>query len=252
MCVISNGRNPLCIATARLTTVNCGIVVTTMARVATRASKTRTTCADAATEIGCVDNAPGGSQEQLSLVVQGGVPLDIFVDGFQASGAGPYTLDVAFTPAVCGDSTRVAPEECDDGNTTSGDGCDATCKIEYALYCSAAMPATASNMGDTTGGSSVFSGSCTGSGAPERLYTYTAPADGTLEVRLLSATDQGFYVRKVCGDATTEVGCAEMVSGGATEYLSLGVSSGETFHVIVEAYQVAEAGPYTLTLDWNP
>src|SRR5512132_4183336 len=32
--------------------------------------------------------------------------------------------------AVCGDGTIDAGEECDDGNTTSGDGCSATCVFE--------------------------------------------------------------------------------------------------------------------------
>jgi cysteine-rich repeat protein len=33
-------------------------------------------------------------------------------------------------PAICGDGMRVAGEECDDHNSTPGDGCDATCRIE--------------------------------------------------------------------------------------------------------------------------
>jgi cysteine-rich repeat protein len=31
---------------------------------------------------------------------------------------------------VCGNGSVEAGEQCDDGNTTSGDGCSATCKIE--------------------------------------------------------------------------------------------------------------------------
>ena len=34
------------------------------------------------------------------------------------------------TPAGCGDGTVVAPETCDDGGTTSGDGCSSSCIIE--------------------------------------------------------------------------------------------------------------------------
>ena len=32
----------------------------------------------------------------------------------------------------CGDNVVTAPETCDDGNTTSGDGCSATCSVEEA------------------------------------------------------------------------------------------------------------------------
>lgn len=40
---------------------------------------------------------------------------------------------IAFTAdAVCGDGARVAYEQCDDGNTDPGDGCDGTCVTEEA------------------------------------------------------------------------------------------------------------------------
>jgi cysteine-rich repeat protein len=38
---------------------------------------------------------------------------------------------VSFKVVVCGDLIWVLPnEECDDGNTVNGDGCDSTCQIE--------------------------------------------------------------------------------------------------------------------------
>jgi cysteine-rich repeat protein len=37
------------------------------------------------------------------------------------------------TGAVCGDGTTDAPETCDDGNTTSGDGCSSTCHTETVV-----------------------------------------------------------------------------------------------------------------------
>ncbi|MCH7592736.1 MAG: hypothetical protein IH989_08160, partial [Planctomycetes bacterium] len=33
-------------------------------------------------------------------------------------------------PSTCGDGVLLSCEECDDGNTTPGDGCSATCQIE--------------------------------------------------------------------------------------------------------------------------
>ena len=32
---------------------------------------------------------------------------------------------------MCGDSIVESKEQCDDGNTESGDGCSATCQLEY-------------------------------------------------------------------------------------------------------------------------
>jgi len=34
-------------------------------------------------------------------------------------------------PPTCGDGFTTAPEQCDDGNTLDGDGCNATCQLEY-------------------------------------------------------------------------------------------------------------------------
>src|SRR5687768_4900246 len=54
-----------------------------------------------------------------------------------ASGAGP---DASIpgpdaTTTVCGDQLLVFPEECDDGNTTTGDGCDDMCRLETSPNC---------------------------------------------------------------------------------------------------------------------
>jgi cysteine-rich repeat protein len=43
-----------------------------------------------------------------------------------------YVLDVNVSAPGCGDSLLSAGEQCDDGNTVSGDGCDASCMVEYA------------------------------------------------------------------------------------------------------------------------
>lgn len=47
-------------------------------------------------------------------------------DATQAS----YVLKVKVMPPGCGDSLLTPGEQCDDGNTTSGDGCSATCMAE--------------------------------------------------------------------------------------------------------------------------
>jgi cysteine-rich repeat protein len=41
-----------------------------------------------------------------------------------------YLLKLVATPPGCGDSITQPTEECDDGNTTSGDGCSNLCEIE--------------------------------------------------------------------------------------------------------------------------
>jgi cysteine-rich repeat protein len=65
---------------------------------------------------------------------------EFFTDTDAANGLDdPNTVNVAGVDAafrtivldqVCGDGTEQAPEECDDGNTVSGDGCSADCVVE--------------------------------------------------------------------------------------------------------------------------
>jgi len=68
---------------------------------------------------------------------------------FTGKAARRFVLSVSFTMAtlaaptafalVCGDSEPDAGEQCDDGNTTSGDGCSATCLIEAGFTCTPAI-----------------------------------------------------------------------------------------------------------------
>lgn len=44
----------------------------------------------------------------------------------------PPPPDGGDTNAVCGDGALAAAEECDDGNLTPGDGCDAACRLDLA------------------------------------------------------------------------------------------------------------------------
>lgn len=58
-------------------------------------------------------------------------------DGDGGDGDGSCAGDAcgvaAASPPVCGDRRVEAPETCDDGNTTSGDGCSSTCRLEPAV-----------------------------------------------------------------------------------------------------------------------
>lgn len=66
---------------------------------------------------------------------------------------GPQTPTTSTTtttlPHVCGNGVIEAPETCDDGNTTAGDGCSATCQLESCLAlgaaCSASMECCSNN-----------------------------------------------------------------------------------------------------------
>jgi cysteine-rich repeat protein len=51
-------------------------------------------------------------------------------DGSGSSGSDAMPMMPDATMSACGNGTRECGEECDDGNTTSGDGCSAACVVE--------------------------------------------------------------------------------------------------------------------------
>ncbi|WP_437950282.1 DUF4215 domain-containing protein [Sorangium sp. So ce296] len=216
---------------------------------------TRTACADASTESACEDeHAASGAEpdeEELEVVVHKDQAVPIVVDARTPADAGPYTLDLVFSPATCGDGIVSKPEECDDGNTVAGDGCSAACTVEIDDVCADAPVAVlGSNAGDTTGGTAVFEGTCTGRGTPERLHAFTPPSDGTLRLVLSSETDQGFYVRMGCSGR--QLACVESEIADRDERRSIDVEGGVPLIIFVEAYRLTDVGPYSLRLSFTP
>ena len=71
------------------------------------------------------------------------------------------------TTAVCGDGILGPGEQCDDGNTASGDGCSAQCKVESCYTCvsqpSVCSPATAGTACDD-GNTCTVGETCDGAG----------------------------------------------------------------------------------------
>ncbi|WP_437946503.1 DUF4215 domain-containing protein [Sorangium sp. So ce296] len=217
----------------------------------------RSACADMFSEIDCSDESSPydglPDQERLEIYVRDGQAVPIVVDAYEPREAGPYTLNVRFTPIVCGDGTVDAIEECDDGNTTSGDGCSSTCVYELDVLCEdAAELAIGENTGSTTAGASVFEGSCIGWDLPEAIHRFTPPSDGTLTLTLSAEADLGFYVREGCADFGSELGCADDGGRGDDETLAIDVAGGEPLFVIVDTYLPIGGGAYTLTVDFTP
>ncbi|WP_437827419.1 DUF4215 domain-containing protein [Sorangium sp. So ce1153] len=217
----------------------------------------RTACADGLSELDCQDEsvATGGGpeEEKIEIVLRRGQTVPIFVDAYAQEDAGPYTLDFLFSPTLCGDRTVDPPEECDDGNTTSGDGCSAECTLELDAVCGDALVAVlGDNEGDTTTGTSLFEGSCLGYLRPEKIHTFTPPSDGTLLLRLSSDTDLGMYVRTSCVDDDSQVECMDNVGDDSEEVLEIDVDGGVPLFIFVDTYFVTDAGPYTLNLAFTP
>jgi cysteine-rich repeat protein len=77
--------------------------------------------------------AGAGGAVAVDLSSLSGVPVNI--DGTVAEGSDLPVDGCSDGCAVCGDGRRDADETCDDGNTTDGDGCAATCATEPGYAC---------------------------------------------------------------------------------------------------------------------
>ncbi|WP_437911901.1 DUF4215 domain-containing protein [Sorangium sp. So ce302] len=217
----------------------------------------RSSCADMLSEIDCSDeNYPYDGlpdEERIEIHVSDGQTVPIVVDSYEPGEAGPYTLNVSFTPIVCGDGAVGSAEQCDDGNTMSGDGCSATCTYEPDVLCENAVELViGENTGNTATGTSVFEGSCLGWDVPETIHTFTPPSDGTLTLTLSAETDLGIYLRESCADFGSELACVDEEGRGHDETLVIEVTGGEPLFVIVDTYTSINSGPYTLTVAFTP
>ncbi len=84
------------------------------------------------TKIASADNGAVGSCSKVQALpsttgvhyVRVSAGLGAVIDTFA------YKLDVTVSNAICGNNMVEAGEQCDDGNTSPGDGCGATCQYE--------------------------------------------------------------------------------------------------------------------------
>lgn len=153
---------------------------------------------------------------------------------------------------LCNPAQEVCGDGMDNDNDNAIDCEDASClmgcQASINMACMQAIVAqTGANMGNTMGGSNVFSSSCAGSGAPERVFSFTAPAGGTLTISLDSAMNMGMYIRTSCGDKSTDAGCINSAPAGMTEQVSFPVQAGTSFFVFVDGATAADSGAFTLT-----
>jgi cysteine-rich repeat protein len=151
------------------------------------------------------------------------------------------------------------PEVCEDAKDNDLDGaadcqdtdCEPSCKALVEAACMAPKEAQATNAGDTSADKDLFEGSCTGGGAPDTVFSYTAPGDGLVTLSFDSGdVDMGIYVRGTCNDAATELGCANDIG---PDVLDVVVKSGEALTIFVDGFgSPEEKGPFTLDVGFQP
>jgi len=112
--------------------------------------------------------------------------------------------------AVCGDGQRAAGELCDDANTTSGDGCSATCDVEAGYACT-----------EPAGGASVCAETC-GDGL---IDAGEGCDDGAANSDTAPDACRSRCVSAYCGDGVVDTGEA-CDPGGASAPLPAGSCAG--------------------------
>lgn len=127
-CLSANGSGPEVVY--KVTAAQAGMLDIEVIAAADLGVSVRTTCADAASELGCADILSPDGAVKLSVPVAAGQAVFVAVDGWSALDEGPYALSVKSRPVACGDAITDPAEECDDGDTESGDGCSGACKLE--------------------------------------------------------------------------------------------------------------------------
>ena len=158
--------------------------------------------------------------------------------------AGTGSID----PGVCGDGTVSGYEECDDGNATSGDGCDAGCMVEPGFTCPYGEPCRAVACGD-----GITDSYPVGDG----IWDYEQCDDGnTTNGDGCSATcdpEPGFYCfapgqackAVVCGDGATDPYFVIMEGTGGSTGSAGFAGSGSTGPYYYYAYEACDDGNTT-------
>ena len=228
----------------------------------------RTTCDDSDSELYCdYEYSSMGAAEITELPVAENQDYYVILDGYEQDDYGAFELNCQIIPAYCGNDKVEGTEQCDDGNNTPGDGCDADCNIEpqgpadvcpgqtLALVQSGtAYIATMS--GETTGQTAAYAGSCgSSSSAPEQVYQFNSAEGGNVTVSIPSTGtdfDTVLYVREgACfGPGYSQIDCKDGGGDGGEE-ISFQAPPNTDYWVFVDGYS-GQDGNYRLEVTVVP
>ncbi len=116
-------------------------------RLMTTACSVASEVVDVVGDDGCSDFSGQGSAEALGYVNLPAGTYYLSVDGYIAAEMGTYDFTVTVSPPGCGNGMLGILEQCDDGNTASGDGCNAACAPEANWNCDQSEPSVCQMVG---------------------------------------------------------------------------------------------------------
>lgn len=169
-----------------------------------------------APEIACDDDGGDSVQSELTVPLDAGQTVVVVVDGY-SSDSGAFSLGTTVQTA---------------------DGCGA-----QAL--AGALPLTAEA---TTSGASQYGGSCGGSGAPEHVFSWSAPQAGTYTIHTTDSDfDTVLYVRdgSCIGE---ELDCDDDGGPSTQSSMTLNLQAGQEIVIFADGYN-SSAGNVILTIE---
>ena len=184
-------------------------------------------CADAAAEIpnGCNDDAPSQQSSKLDQVLDPGVYF-IIVDGYNhEAGAFQMTTTLTDVPAIGEVCRRARP-----------------------------LSIGAAQGGTTAGGFDNAKATC-GNNARGPDVPYKLDLAQRSRVRITEESSEfspALYVRRSCSDEQSEVACAELGFGGATEATYVGVLDPASYAVWADSKDHDTSGHFTVLAETAP
>lgn len=215
-------------------------------------------CATSGAPLMCANDSGKGNEEAIATPVAAGETVFVIVDTKGDVDFGRFTLDVTLGPSGCADGFLVPSpdEECDDGNTTNGDGCSATCKLEpvagvdkcpgvlLPLSGTGFAPRRGTITFDTASLAADYTGACGGSGK-DGVVRIKPDTNGILRARLRNMPTGTVHARSVCADPQTEF----LKTSGTTcpsvvhDTVSFSVTAGQEYFVFVDGLDGATGVP---------
>ena len=187
-----------------------------------------------------IDRCGTDSDEHLSFIAPATGTYRIAIDD-RSAGGGTYSI-LALRPTCGSGGMPEHSEGCDDGNTTSGDGCDAQCRPELSPSVTDERepnddPTGANVVGITTGESLTVAGSV-GGRCDIDTYVVAVPAGGaSLRVTMLNRSGTA------CADGTAAIEMVLWEASGRTAVGDGTVRTGNACPVIDEMHAFAQSLP---------
>ncbi|MGZ3419855.1 MAG: DUF4215 domain-containing protein, partial [Polyangiales bacterium] len=213
--------------------------------------------------LACSAIVKGLGDEHFGIPVVSGKDYYLVVDGATATDYGRFDLKVSVAPPRCGDLVVGTGEDCDDGNTTNGDGCSSTCKAEpitgvdtcpgapLTLVGSGTTPRTAVVKMSTATLSADYVSTC-GGNSRDGVFKIVPDVGGELEVQLSGVFNTTVYARTTCDKVVSELGCASTNdSTTGTRLMKFPVSAKVPVYIFVDGRD-GESGFATLSVKLTP